>query len=169
MKPQNRPAPSKAPLKMSRAEKVLLEALIRGGQFASLLEKVGTNLPPRSAIFDLFEYPPAKDFARQQIDQKQYANSEPSAVIDATTDALVRSVVTESLMKDDPSFTIEDLQSLLEQKVSRIWARFSHEIKSALDAAEAKKDADLQSVLMKEYLDVQRKMKELNYFYDNKV
>ena len=60
----------------------------------------------------------------------------------------------------------EEFRGALERGVARAWARFSHKIKAALADAEAKKDAGLQSQLMKEYLDVQRKMKELNKFYD---
>ncbi len=154
---------------MTRAEKVLLQALIRKGEFSTLIEKARCNLPPKLGISDLFDYPPAKAFVVDYFEKNPPAKSEPNIELTPELDPLVRSIVTESLMEGDATFTAEDLQSLFDQRFSRIWARFSHEIKAALDAAEANKDAELQSSLMKEYLDVQRKMKELNYFYDNKV
>ena len=59
-----------------------------------------------------------------------------------------------------------DVRFALDRSIGRVWARFSQQIKAALAEAEAKKDAGLQSKLMKEYLDVQRKMKEFNSLYD---
>jgi hypothetical protein len=52
----------------------------------------------------------------------------------------------------------------LGQVLGRTWARFSQQIKTALADAEAKKDAGLRAELMKEFLDVQRKMKEFSSF-----
>jgi hypothetical protein len=63
-------------------------------------------------------------------------------------------------------FAVRDFQVALDRAIARLWARFSQRIKTALAEAEAKKDAGLHSKLMKEYLDVQRKMKEFNSFYD---
>ena len=64
------------------------------------------------------------------------------------------------------AYGVRDFQVALDRALARLWARFSQRIKTALAEAEAKKDAGLHSKLMKEYLDVQRKMKEFNSFYD---
>ncbi|MGK5086557.1 DNA primase [Bdellovibrionota bacterium FG-2] len=58
----------------------------------------------------------------------------------------------------------EEFEGALNQKVTRIWARFSQQIKTKMAEAEEKKDLQAQSELMKVFLDVQRKMKEFKSF-----
>ena len=81
-------------------------------------------------------------------------------------DPQVRSTLTEAWVGGESPFDVRDFQVALDRALSKLWARFSQRIKTALAEAEAKKDAGLHSKLMKEYLDVQRKMKEFNSFYD---
>jgi len=49
----------------------------------------------------------------------------------------------------------------------KLWARFSQTLKLALKDSESRVDLTAHSRLMKEYLDVQRKMKECINFYVN--
>jgi hypothetical protein len=59
-----------------------------------------------------------------------------------------------------------DLRGALLKGVARLWAQFSQRIKRGISVAESNKDIHLQLQLMKDYLDVQRKMKDFNSFYD---
>jgi hypothetical protein len=81
-------------------------------------------------------------------------------------DPQVRSTLTEAWVSQDPLFEKDDFKMSLDKAIGRLWARFSHRIKAALTDAEAKQDAGLHAELMKEYLDVQRKIKEFISFYD---
>ena len=85
---------------------------------------------------------------------------------DAIDHPKLRSLVTEAMVQPEPRFNQEELKTALDRAVGRLWARFSQQIKAAIGRAEANKNAELQATLMKEYLDVQRKMKEFSSFYD---
>ena len=61
---------------------------------------------------------------------------------------------------------VEGFSFALNQRMRWIWARFSHQVRVELDRAESAKDAESQAKWMKEYLDVQRKMKEFGKLYD---
>ena len=99
-----------------------------------------------------------------------------TAANDEDVDLQVRSILTEAWISGptkahsteaggdgDPE---SELRGALNRGNARLWARFSQRIKLALQDAEAKKDAGLHARLSKEYLDVQRKMKEFISFYD---
>lgn len=63
-------------------------------------------------------------------------------------------------------FSLENLKLALSKFVMSIWARFSQELKGRLEAAERSQDKDLEAKMLKEYLDVKIRMKELSHFYD---
>jgi hypothetical protein len=66
----------------------------------------------------------------------------------------------------EPPFSLSDFKGALAKNRSRLWARFSQRIKRMLTEAEFNKDIRLQDQLMKDYLDVQRKMKDFSSLYD---
>ena len=88
-------------------------------------------------------------------------------------DAQVRSILMEASVNAPPAaepkegeFSTQDVKGAIHRGIRRLWARFSQLIKVAMQDAEAKKDAGLHAQLSKEYLDVERKMKEFISFYD---
>ena len=54
----------------------------------------------------------------------------------------------------------------VQRGIHQSWARFSQELKARLRDAELKKDEDLRARLAQEFLDVKRRMKEFESFYD---
>lgn len=60
----------------------------------------------------------------------------------------------------------EEIKTASLKLLAGAWARFSHGLRLALADAEAKQDKGLHDNLLQQYLDVQRKMKEFNSFYD---
>ena len=161
-----RPLP---PAGLTYGEKVLLTGLARGGDFSALFAQCRGKMPPQSTLADLFDYGPAREFVTQlttQPGELERFRAAPELVLNGELDTQVRSTLTEALVSQDAGFETEDFRLTLDRAMSKIWARFSQRIKVALADAEAKKDAELQTQLMKEYLDVQRKMKEFNCFYD---
>jgi hypothetical protein len=120
-------------------------------------------------ISDLFDYPPARDLALNLLGDEP-GNTEfrekPETALGSISDGQVRSIFTEALVAEKSSVEANDVRHAISRRIGRAWARFSQHIKQALAEAEAKKDAGLRDELLQQYLDVQRKMKEFNSFYD---
>jgi hypothetical protein len=85
---------------------------------------------------------------------------------DLNLDPRLREILIEAFMGENPRPEREVIQAALDRMVQKSWARFSQQIKAELAAAEANQDAGLREKLLKDYLDVQRKMKEFTSFYD---
>ncbi|MCM2276526.1 MAG: DNA primase [Oligoflexia bacterium] len=174
---KSRPARSE----LHPAEKVLLAALVRGGEWEAHFRKAQGELPPGATIADLFDYPLARELVSEILLNSKELDSDPlkalpagaQSVLDhaatrgeAARESSYSPMLTEAMVASQVSFESADLKRAIGRGTGRCWARFSQRIKEALAAAEAKKDAELQQKLMKEYLDVQRKMKEFTSFYD---
>jgi DNA primase len=160
-----RPAAPRNPL--STREKVLLGALARGGEFTRLLADGRSKLPPKLAFSDLFDYGPAREFVAVLFADPAVFDrfrKAPETFLQGELDPQLRSTLTEAMIAPESPFDLDEVRTALGRSTARVWARFSQQIKEALAAAEAKKDAELQSQLMKEYLDVQRRMKEFTSF-----
>lgn len=149
---------------ISDAEKTSLQVLVRVTDFGSLLEEFGRNLPPKVTISDLFEHPELQEIvARILPDGIRAVPVE--TWLTAVESVQIRSVITEAAVSQEPLFSELDLARVLEHWTGRLWARFSQRLKNEMNVAEQKKDPELQRHLMQEYLDVQRRMKELTGFY----
>ncbi len=81
-------------------------------------------------------------------------------------DSEILSCMMESIVNASASWEESVCRASWTRSVARVWARFSHRIKELLTQAESKQDTELHSKLMKDYLDLQRKIKEFNNFYD---
>ncbi len=152
-----------------RWEEILIGAWVRGGNFSKLFTEAGTRLPAKMSLADLFESPALVQFASSFPVDTFESSSRTTAMSDfwdAIDHPKLRSLVTEAMVQPEPRFNQEELKTALDRAVGRLWARFSQQIKAAIGRAEANKNAELQATLMKEYLDVQRKMKEFSSFYD---
>lgn len=159
----------RSPNKLSAGEKVLLAGLAKGGECSVAFTGSMEKLPDGLTLADLFDYVPAKELIQQA--ERSRGEEGPfglpqSLLTEASLDSQVRSILTEAWVGGETPFAVRDFQVALDRAIARLWARFSQRIKTALADAEAKQDAGLHSKLMKEYLDVQRKMKEFNSFYD---
>ncbi|MDR3607937.1 MAG: DNA primase [Oligoflexia bacterium] len=156
------------PAPLAPAERVLLMGLARGGKALELAEKARYKLPDGVVFSEIFSHPSACELL--QAAEKKGSLALGSEILSASLphpiDPQVQSTLTEAWMSQESPFSLQDFQVALDRALGRAWARFSHRIIVALKEAEAKKDAGLHSKLMKDYLDVQRKMKEFNTFYD---
>lgn len=156
-------------LRLAEGEKILLSGLARGGESVKAFIEAMPKLPANMTLADLFDYAPAQQWVRD-VERKTPLGAtfqvSREVLTDPEFDGQVRSILTEAWMGGETPFAIRDFQLALDRAIGRLWARFSQQIKVALAEAEAKKDAGLQSKLMKEYLDVQRRMKEFINFYD---
>jgi DNA primase len=195
IRPQaSRPANTGA-FRLRRSERILIRSLIQeggiaaqaGGDLSRLLQTWCEKLPKTMTLADGFEHPwvadwlgrclgeglsgPWKtpDFAPlmiwEQVSQELDLESQNPRQV-----AQVRSILTEAAVQGDQQTEStpegNDLDGALARIVARVWARFSQRVKMSLEEAEAKKDANLHAHWMQEYLDVQRRLKEFNRFYD---
>lgn len=164
-----KPTGKRAAAGISPREKILLVAIARGAQFSPLLAESRAKFPPNMAFADLFESPAARSFVASVFSDPaewERFRALPETFLTDELDPQVRSILTEAWVAHESPFTEEDVVGALNRALGRSWAQFSQQIKSALADAEVKKDAKLQSELMKDYLDVQRKMKEFITLYD---
>lgn len=170
-------------MRLHQAEALILRALVQGGPELAAIEKIVGHFEPEVTLSDLFEHPGAREFVYRltipdtTAEKGGAAPGRPrdlsgrvSRLLDERDwDSQVRTTLTEAMFADrgaEGQSQVEDYKAATERSVQRALARFSQRIKQALSEAEAKKDAELQDKLMKEYLDVQRKMKEFSSFYD---
>lgn len=159
----------KAPTKpMSKNDRLLLTAILRWDLFGPLFEQMKIKMPPEMTFAELFLHQESGEFIASLAKIEGGLNAVSANLgqfLSQNLDPQVRSILTEASVSD-PQISEADLKLALSRSIGRAWARFSQQIKKALAEAELSKDAGLQAKLMKEYLDVQRKMKEFNSFYD---
>jgi hypothetical protein len=165
-------------LKITPIDRILLASLVQGGdRFSALLAEASLKLPPQTGLFDLFTYEPARIWVRKLLEPsrsieeliKNFRES-PELSLSGEIDAQVRSTIMEAVMAADANGSVkageDEIKMAIDRAVARSWARFSHQLRQALEDAEAKKDAQLRDRLLQEYLDVPLKIKEFNSFYD---
>lgn len=154
---------------MSPTDKVLFGGLVFGGECSRIFMEFGGQLPTSVPAQYLFVFPPLRRFAAQLFEKPNFLErfrENPGTLMESEIEPEISSVLTEALLWTELPFPISVFQGAALKSASRVWARFSQRIRAALSEAESKKDVELQARLMKEYLDVQRKMKEFSSFYD---
>jgi DNA primase len=154
---------------IGKLDRILLSGLVFGGEYHALFSQIRGDLPPKIGLSDLFDYGPARAFVATILNRPELLEklrSVPESLFDGGLDMQVRAILTEVLVSADPPMSLNQFRGALYKSLEKNWARFSQYIKAAITDAELKKDAGLQTQLMKEYLDVQRKMKEFSSFYD---
>ncbi len=165
-------AKRKASAHLTPAEKVLLQGLALGGEFSEQLAKGRSLLPSEAHLVDLWDHPPTRELVARMSQEAGFLErfrKVPESVLSEIEDLELRSLLTETWMTQEqgkPAFEASEFHYALGSRLKKAWARFSHEIRTQAALAEAAKDAELQAKWMKEYLDVQRKMKEFSAFYD---
>ncbi len=163
-------APSQKP---SLKELILIRGILRGGNFRVMLEEARAYLPEGAPVHDLADHAGVRKVIEALVDQGISPESFLESIGSMESDEFdrkIRTLLSESLLggenpKSAP-FTEGEFRMAVQRGLSHSWARFSQELKGRLRDAELKKDADLHSRLMQEYLDVQRRMKEFGTFYD---
>jgi DNA primase len=168
-RPGEVPAQGQRNSTLTAFDRMLLGGLIFGGEYSKVFFEEKPQLPPHIGIEDLFDHPAARKFVSRVISEAGFLDqlrSIPDSLVEGGEDSQVSSVLTESLLWTEPPFSVTDFRRAISKGVVKLWARFSQWIKTAIAEAELNKDAELQAQLMKEYLDVQRKMKDFSSFYD---
>jgi len=174
--PEKKKAPSQ---KASLKEAILIRGVLRGGNFRTMIEEARGYLPEGWTLSELADHPSVRRVLEAILDRGMTPESfldsvasseEPSAGELLAFSAEIRSLVIESIMGVDAPggapFSEGEFRIAVQRGIHQSWARFSQELKGRLRDAELKKDEDLRSRLAQEFLDVKRRMKEFESFYD---
>ncbi|MCM0605158.1 MAG: DNA primase [Xanthomonadaceae bacterium] len=154
---------------LERFETILMTALIRWDEFGKVVLECRNLIPNEKKLYDVFVHSEAKALAEQLISEPGFYNQikqAPEWVLEKLTDSALISVITQALVADRSPVNADQVRLAIKQGVKGLWARFSHELKIAIKVAESSQDHDLKEKLLKDYLDVQRKMKEFQGTYD---
>ena len=159
--------------KLTPQEKLLLTALVHWPQVREIFSDFRERIPPEMTFSDLFEYPEARKLADSVFTPERIERGSltllveaPQSLLEGVEDVQVRSTISEALVSADTDCSEAEVRRALHTRLSRAWARFSHRMQSELADAESRKDVALTEKLKKDYLDLQRKIKEFNTFYD---
>lgn len=159
----------------SAGDRLLVRSLALEGPWMDHWRGLKGRLPQGLSLSTLFEDPALQGWARVIFTTpgalEAWRKDPHSGTEDTPENAELRSFLMETALQANPATALtevesSELQGAFEKALLRVWARFSHQVREALATAEAKKDAGLHRQLMQEYLDLQRKMKELGGFYD---
>jgi len=166
------PKKKAASQKPSRKELILIRGILKGGNFRVMIDEARAYLPVGSPVHALADHPSVRLVIDALVDQGVSPESflESVGSVDDEFDQQIRMLLMENLFGESTRkaapFTEGEFRIAVQRGLSHSWARFSQELKGRLRDAELKKDADLHALLMQEYLDVQRRMKEFGTFYD---
>ncbi len=174
--PEKRKAPSQ---KASLKEVILIRGLLRGGNYRTMIEEARSYLPVGRPLHELADNPSVRKVLEAILDRgmtpesflESVASSQEPSEGELFAFAIeIRELVTESLVGTDAPGTAPlsegEFRIAVQRGIHQSWARFSQELKGRLRDAELKKDEDLRSRLAQEFLDVKRRMKEFESFYD---
>lgn len=162
---------------MVATDRLILLGLLHGERNIELFMTAKNKLPVNSKEEDLFEFPLLRNFAKKLLNTKMVPAELPALLESClenhlsednhnpdTGDSNTVTHLIEALMSEHTNFTAEEYDRILQKRVNLLWQRYSKQIIVELKEAEALQDSRKQTKLMKDYLDVQRKMKELNSF-----
>lgn len=123
------------------------------------------KFPPHMAIADYFDTPVIRSFVDNLLKSPESAGQFVQSFLHSETNNPLTSLITEILVADDSQMSVadpEELEAVFERANSRMWQRFSREIRTKMTQAEVSGDMENHTLLMKEYLDIQRRIKEIN-------
>jgi DNA primase catalytic core len=155
--------------KLTPRESVLVSGVTLGGAYLTIIQEAIHYMPPGRTLVDLASHEGVRNFLTGVLVEGLRGQD----LLSRLEDSQLRAVVSEALVgggqgdgENSKGLSNNDFKHAVQKGLSLIWARFSQELKQRLKDAELKKDAGLHAELQKEYLDVQRRMKEFDTFYD---
>jgi 5S rRNA maturation endonuclease (ribonuclease M5) len=177
--------------KLSRRERWLLWGVLKGGEMSRSLERaMELGLPPSAELESLFVHSETREWLRRWRKRAESSSSEEMSpgikkkgpnlgilskitallqsssdeVLNGVEDAEMRAILTQGLLGGEVAGTpsSQELYAAGVEAVRQVWARFSQHLKKKLQEAEAIGDPDRRASAMKDYLDVQRKLKDFN-------
>jgi DNA primase len=179
-RPTNAPRPAPRPVTtglarrkpISKSDRQLLQYLVRFSDFGAIFSEFQKDLPVKdswSVWFDDTEIAAWLAPWKQEPSGWAQLRTSPEAALGPTISQELRSVIMEGLLSEVTPKDVEDLRQLLKQGTRRAWARFSQQqardLKAQMADADARQDTERFKELSQQFLDLQRKLKELDESY----
>lgn len=173
------PSPTQAPRgrpvrrpPISPSDRQVLQFLVRFNEFGPVFAEFKKDLPVNDSLSVWFDDTEIKAWL-ERLSQDPAGFSKlrhaPESVLGEGISQELRSVIMEGLLVDPVPGEADQLRSQLKQSTRRAWARFSQqrarELKAQMAEADASQDVERFKELSQQFLDLQRKLKELEESY----
>ncbi len=171
-RPRPAPAPS-APSAVRRrpippADRSLLTFLVRFSNFGRMFLLAKQQMHEKDTLPDLFDDTEIRTWVQGLIvDPTGWArlSQAPETVIPREVSHELRTVIMEGLLQEKVDGEERVLEGLLKRAVYKSWARFSHQLKREMEAADQRQDMEKFKELSQQFLDLQRKLKDFEDSY----
>lgn len=163
--PQNAP---RKKLVLNQNDRALLSYFLKFEQFGAQFLNVGPKLPEKVSFSALFYDTGLRSWVGQVLESLKNSSNPNQAIEDSLNGDIseeLRSVILEQLWKEGAPPEPKHLEDLLNTGMVRIWAQFSQEVRKKMAEAESRQDLENFEKLSKQFLDLQRKLKELEESY----
>lgn len=156
--------PRKSTGPISRQDLLLLSVFCRWDQFSALFGEARKKLPEKNTIADLWSDSRIVNWVREifqdpsGFDRWRHA---PELCVPTEGDEQFRGLILAALLDPEPKIDAALAKSAIESAIRSNWARFSHQMKREIAAADERQDSETSAKLLQQYLDLQRKLKEI--------
>jgi DNA primase len=153
--------------KFSQADRILLKGLLQPDCF-EIWRNAEAHLPPKMKLHELWESYPLQEFIASLLAQPERLQSfqeTPEAFVQAELESEIQTLLTESLVSDT-TIKLATFREALKYSLKKKWLSYAKKIKMNLDLQLIRNNPQAENKNLKEYLDVQKKMKQFISFYD---
>ena len=181
-RPQARPmpqAPSRVPMQgapdgsrrrrpLPQTDRQLLQFFVQFSVFGKMFQLAKQQMHEKDTLPDLFDDTEVRAWVQGLVSDPtglQRLNHAPESAIQGEVSQELRSVIMEGLLQEKVQGEEAVLGGLLKRAVYKSWARFSHELKREMEAADQLQDMEKFKELSQQFLDLQRKLKEFEDSY----
>jgi len=119
-------------------------------------------------LHELWESYPLQEFIASLLAQPERLQSfqeTPEAFVQAELESEIQTLLTESLVSDT-TIKLATFREALKYSLKKKWLSYAKKIKMNLDLQLIRNNPQAENKNLKEYLDVQKKMKQFISFYD---
>ena len=153
---------------MAPTDRQLLQFFVRFNQFGKWFLHAKQQMHEKDTLPDLFDDTEVRSWVQGLLADPaglQRLNHAPESAIQGEVSQELRSVIMEGLLQEKVEGEEIVLGGLLKRAVYKSWARFSHELKREMEAADQRQDMEKFRELSQQFLDLQRKLKEFEDSY----
>ena len=153
---------------IAQTDRQLLQFFVRFNVFGKMFMLAKQQMHEKDTLPDLFDDTEIRTWVQSLMADPtglQRLNHAPESVIQGEVSQELRSVIMEGLLQEKVAGEEAVLGGLLKRAVYKSWARFSHELKREMEAADQLQDMEKFKELSQQFLDLQRKLKEFEDSY----
>jgi DNA primase len=149
---------------VSRQDLLLLSVFCRWDLFSALFAEARRKLPEKNTIADLWSDTRLVEWVREIFSDPsgfERWRQAPELCVPTEGDEQFRGLILSALLDPEPKMDEALAKSTIESAIRSCWARFSHQVKVQIAEADERQDSETSAKLLQQYLDLQRKLKEI--------